>query len=53
VTFTVKAQRAGSTVKVTGTIPITFSDYDIENPSNQAASVGDGGDLEFLLILSK
>lgn len=53
VTFTVKAQRAGATVKVNGSIPITFSDYDIEDPSNQAASVGDGGELEFTLVLSK
>jgi polyisoprenoid-binding protein YceI len=53
VTFTVKAKRDGANVNVNGSIPITFSDYDIENPSNQAASVGSGGELEFTLVLSR
>jgi polyisoprenoid-binding protein YceI len=52
VTFTLKAQRDGANIKVNGEIPITFSDYDISNPTNQTASVGDSGTLEFLLMFS-
>jgi len=52
VTFTLKAQRAGANIKVNGEIPITFTDYDISNPTNQTASVGDSGTLEFLIVFS-
>src|SRR5947209_8343835 len=51
-TFTLSAQRDGANVKVNGEIPITFSDYGISNPSNQTATVGDSGTLEFLLVFS-
>ena len=34
-----------------GQEPITFSDYNIDNPSGGPASVGDSGTLEFLLEL--
>jgi polyisoprenoid-binding protein YceI len=53
VTFDLKARRNGAHIEVNGTIPITFSDYAISNPSGGPASVGDNGDLEFLLILTK
>jgi polyisoprenoid-binding protein YceI len=53
VTFDLLARRNGAHIEVNGTIPITFSDYAINNPSGGPASVGDNGDLEFLLILTK
>jgi len=39
-------------VKVAGTIPVTFADYDIPNPSFGPASTEDHGEIEFLLVLS-
>jgi len=52
VTFTVQAQRRdGRTIEVQGDIPVTFSDYNIDNPSGGPASVGNSGTLEFLLEL--
>jgi polyisoprenoid-binding protein YceI len=53
VTFDLLARRNGAHVEVNGTIPITFSDYGINNPSGGPASVGNSGDLEFLLIFTK
>jgi polyisoprenoid-binding protein YceI len=53
VTFTLTAERTGNNVKVNGSIPITFSDYNIDNPSGGPASVGNTGTLEFLLLLAK
>jgi polyisoprenoid-binding protein YceI len=48
-TFSVSAQRNGSQIQVQGSIPITFSDWNINNPSGGPASVGTSGTLEFLL----
>ena len=53
ITFPLKARRNGSKLEANGTIPITFSDYGINNPSGGPARVGDNGDLEFLLIFGK
>ena len=53
VTFDLLARRNGAHIEANGTIPITFSDYDIDNPSGGPASVGDNGDLEFLLVFTK
>jgi polyisoprenoid-binding protein YceI len=53
ITFDLKARRNGAQLEVNGTIPITFSDYEISNPSGGPASVGDNGDLEFLLAFAK
>jgi polyisoprenoid-binding protein YceI len=53
VTFTLKARRNGPRIEVNGSIPITFSDYEIANPSIAGAiSVGDQGELEFLLVFA-
>jgi polyisoprenoid-binding protein YceI len=49
VTFPVQARRSGSTIAVSGTIPITFSDYNINNPSGGPATTASTGSLEFLL----
>ncbi|MDQ1468364.1 MAG: hypothetical protein QOH10_2779 [Actinomycetota bacterium] len=53
VTVPLDAVRTGSGIQVDGSIPITFADYDISNPSGGPASVGDTGTLEFLLVLSR
>jgi len=53
VTIPVTAQRNGSHLEVNGSMPVHFSDYDIDNPSGGPASVGDDGEMEFLLILAK
>jgi len=45
----VSAQQNGATIQVTGSIPVTFSDYNINNPSGGPASVGNAGTVEFLL----
>jgi len=49
VTFTVTAQRNGSTIQVQGAIPIVFADYSISNPSGGPATTADNGSMEFLL----
>jgi polyisoprenoid-binding protein YceI len=53
VTFPVEAERTDTGFKVAGSIPITFSDYGIDNPSAGPARVGDEGELEFLLVFSR
>lgn len=53
VAFDVEAERSGSTIRVAGAIPLTFSDYGIPNPSAGPAQVGDEGTLEFLLVLTR
>lgn len=52
VTFEVKARRTAGTLEVNGSIPISFSDWDIPNPSIGPAQVGNDGSLEFLLVLA-
>ncbi len=52
VSFSVEAQRSGTTIRVAGSIPVTFADFGIENPSAGPARVGDDGELEFLLVLT-
>jgi polyisoprenoid-binding protein YceI len=53
VTFDLTARRNGDTVEVNGSIPIHFADYGISNPSFGPASVGDDGELELLLVLTR
>ncbi len=50
VTFGLKAQRNGANIKVNGTIPIVFADYQIDNPSGGPATTEDHGVLEFLVV---
>ena len=49
ITFDVIAKRSGATIAVNGSIPITFADYNISNPSGGPATTEDHGTLEFLL----
>jgi polyisoprenoid-binding protein YceI len=53
VTFQLKARRNGATIEVNGSIPITFSDYQIPNPSLPGISVDNKGELEFLLTFAR
>src|SRR3984893_17451263 len=49
VTFQLTSQRTGATIEVSGSIPITFADWNIANPSGGPATTEDHGTLEFLL----
>jgi len=50
VTFAVSLKKTGSTVATSGSIPITFADYNISNPSfGGVVTTDDHGTLEFLL----
>jgi polyisoprenoid-binding protein YceI len=46
-------QRDGDTVNVSGSIPVTFADYGIANPSFGAVSTEDNGEIEFLLAFTR
>ena len=49
VTITLNARRTANVIAVQGNVPVTFSDYGIDNPSGGPASVGDTGQMEFVL----
>ena len=49
VTFPLTAKRSGGTIGVSGSIPITFADWNISNPSGGPAQTADNGVLEFLV----
>jgi polyisoprenoid-binding protein YceI len=51
VTIPLTAQRVGNVLEVQGILTVTFSDYHINNPSGGPASVGNAGQMEFLLHL--
>jgi polyisoprenoid-binding protein YceI len=53
VTFDLKAQRDGADIKVNGSIPIVFADYNIANPSAGPATTEDHGVIEFLVVFAK
>lgn len=53
VTVDLTARLNGSNLEANGTIPITFADYNILNPSGGPAHVGDSGEIEFLLVFQK
>ena len=53
VAIDLEARQSGSTFEVVGSLPIVFAEWGIPNPSNPAASVGDEGELELLLTLTK
>jgi len=48
-----QAERSGNSVRVSGSIPVTFADYNIPNPSFGPISTEDHGLIEFLVILSR
>lgn len=49
VVFSVTGRKTGSTVQVAGSIPITFADWNIPNPSFGPVTTEDHGVLEFAL----
>jgi polyisoprenoid-binding protein YceI len=54
VTFGLKAERTGGKIEVTGSIPITFADYGIGNPSfGTFVTTQNHGVLEFLIDFAK
>jgi polyisoprenoid-binding protein YceI len=53
VTLNATGRYAGSTFQVVGSIPITFSDWNIPNPSFGPVSTEDKGVLEFALNFSR
>ena len=53
VTFDLKARRNGANLEVNGSIPITFADYGIPNPTTAGITTEDHGELEFLTVFSK
>jgi polyisoprenoid-binding protein YceI len=54
VTFQLTAERGAGTIKLAGSIPIVFANWDIPNPSFAGlVTTQNHGTLEFLLILSR
>jgi len=54
VTVALTAERTGSQIKVSGNIPVLFSDYNIQNPSFAGfVTTQDHGLLEFLLVFTR
>lgn len=53
VTIPLNTKRSGNVIQVQGILTITFSDYNIDNPSGGPASVGNSGQMEFLLQLQQ
>jgi polyisoprenoid-binding protein YceI len=54
VTFPLTAKRTASGIEVTGSIPVTFADWSIPNPSFAGVvTTQNHGLLEFLLTLRK
>jgi polyisoprenoid-binding protein YceI len=51
VTIPLTTKRVGNVIQVQGILTVTFSDYNIDNPSGGPASVGNSGQLEFVLQL--
>lgn len=53
VTVAVTAEASADSIGVLGSIPITFTDYGIDNPSNPAVSLEDDGVVEFVLVFER
>jgi polyisoprenoid-binding protein YceI len=47
-----QAERAGATIRVSGSIPVTFATWNIPNPSYGPVTTEDKGVVEFLIVLS-
>jgi polyisoprenoid-binding protein YceI len=54
VTFTLRAERTGGTMQVSGSIPVVFARWNIGNPSfGSFVTTQNHGVLEFLLVLGR
>lgn len=51
VTLDLAAERSGSSIRVSGRMPVVFEEWGIPNPSFGPAQTEDRGELEFLLVL--
>ena len=51
VTIPLNTKRTGNVIQVQGILAVHFPDYGIDNPSGGPASVGDDGQMEFVLQL--
>ena len=49
ITVALTARRTANVIDVQGNVPITFADYGIDNPSGGPASVGNVGQMAFVL----
>jgi polyisoprenoid-binding protein YceI len=49
----ITARRNGADIEVSGTIPVVFADYQINNPSTAGVTTQDNGVVEFLLVFAK
>jgi len=52
VTIPLNTKRTGDVIQVQGILSINFPDYNVNNPSGGPASVGDVGQMEFVLQLT-
>ncbi len=52
-TADLQAERSGSTIRVSGSIPVTFADWGIPNPSFGPVSTENHGLIEFLIVLGR
>ncbi|MNW61252.1 hypothetical protein D3C74_392960 [compost metagenome] len=50
--MTLDAQTVGGGAQVSGSIPVTFSDYDVSAPNLGFVTVEDAGTVELLLELT-
>jgi polyisoprenoid-binding protein YceI len=53
VTFKLTAEHAANTIKLSGSIPVTFATWDIPNPSFGPITTQNHGSVEFLLNLGR
>jgi polyisoprenoid-binding protein YceI len=53
VSLDLTASRSGGGIRVSGSIPITFADWNIPNPSFGPVTTEDHGTIEFLLVLER
>jgi polyisoprenoid-binding protein YceI len=53
VTVELSVQRSGDGVQASGSIPVTFADYGITNPSFGPVTTKDRGEIEFLLAFAR
>jgi polyisoprenoid-binding protein YceI len=53
VTVDLRSKRDGAKIDINGTIPITFADWGIPNPSNGPVTTEDHGELEMLVVFTK
>jgi polyisoprenoid-binding protein YceI len=51
-TADIQAERSGATIRVSGSIPVTFADWNLPNPSFGPVTTEDHGVIEFLLVLT-